>query len=176
MKFNKTPLTSAFLIEMEPIVDNRGFFARTWCADEFKLNGLNPKLAQCSISFNARKGTLRGMHFQDAPFMEAKLVRCSSGGIYDVIVDLRPNSPTFRKWFAAELTSENRKMIYVPEGFAHGFQTIADNTEVIYQISETYHPESARGIRWNDPWFGIKWPIENPLLSERDAAFPEFTP
>jgi dTDP-4-dehydrorhamnose 3,5-epimerase len=176
MKFNKISLTGAFLIEMEPIVDNRGFFARTWCADEFKLNGLNPKLAQCSISFNARKGTLRGMHYQDVPFMEAKLVRCSSGGIYDVIVDLRPKSPTFGKWFAAELTSENRKMIYVPEGFAHGFQTIADNTEVIYQISETYHPESARGIRWNDPRFGIKWPIENPLLSERDAAFPEFTP
>jgi dTDP-4-dehydrorhamnose 3,5-epimerase len=176
MKFNKISLTGAFLIEMEPIVDNRGFFARTWCADEFKLNGLNPKLAQCSVSFNVRKGTLRGMHYQDVPFMEAKLVRCSSGGIYDVIVDLRPKSPTFGKWFAAELTSENRKMIYVPEGFAHGFQTIADNTEVIYQISETYHPESARGIRWNDPRFGIKWPIENPLLSERDAAFPEFTP
>ena len=176
MKLNKISLTGAFLIEMEPIVDNRGFFARTWCADEFKLNGLNPKLAQCSISFNARKGTLRGMHYQDVPFMEAKLVRCSSGGIYDVIVDLRPKSPTFCKWFAAELTSENRKMIYVPEGFAHGFQTIADNSEVIYQISESYHPESARGIRWNDPRFGIKWPIENPLLSERDAAFPEFTP
>jgi len=176
MKFNKIPLTGAFVIEMEPIVDNRGFFARIWCADEFKLNGLNPNLVQCSVSFNVRKGTLRGMHYQDVPFMEAKLVRCSSGGIYDVIVDLRPKSPTFCKWFAAELTSENRKMIYVPEGFAHGFQTIADNTEVIYQISETYHPESARGIRWNDPRFGIKWPIENPLLSERDAAFPEFTP
>jgi dTDP-4-dehydrorhamnose 3,5-epimerase len=174
MKFTEISLAGAFLIELEKIVDPRGFFARTWCADEFKRKALNANLSQCSISFNAQKGTLRGMHYQDAPFMEAKLVRCCSGAIYDVIVDLRPKSPTYCKWYAAELTSENRRMLYAPEGFAHGFQTLADNTEVAYQISESYHPESARGVRWNDQRFGIEWPIQNPLMSDRDAAFPDF--
>lgn len=176
MKFIPLPLAGAFLIQVEQIVDSRGFFARTWCAEEFKASGLNPKLAQCSISFNTQKGTLRGMHYQDAPNVEAKLVRCSAGAIYDVILDLRPASPTYCKWHAAELTSENREMLYVPEGFAHGFQTLAGSTEVFYQISKSYHPESSRGVRWDDPQFGIKWPIPNPILSKRDAAFPDFIP
>jgi dTDP-4-dehydrorhamnose 3,5-epimerase len=165
------PLNGACLIELELVSDDRGFFARTWCAEEFQRLGMNPKLAQCSISWNARRGTLRGMHYQAEPHAEAKLIRCCSGAIYDVIVDLRPASTTFCKWVAAELTSENRRMLYVPEGFAHGFQTLVDNTEVSYQISTIYQPEYARGVRWNDPAFGIEWPIAHPILSARDRAF-----
>jgi dTDP-4-dehydrorhamnose 3,5-epimerase len=133
-------------------------------------------VAQCSISWNARKGTLRGMHYQAQPFAECKLVRCSAGAIYDVIVDLRPASPSYRKWFAAELTATNRRMLYIPEGFAHGFQTLVDGTEVCYQISESYRPEHSRGVRWNDPAFGIEWPIPDPILSARDRAFADHQP
>jgi len=171
MKLISLPLNGACVIELEPISDERGFFARTWCAEEFERLGLNPKLVQCSISWNERRGTLRGMHYQAEPCAEAKLIRCCSGAIYDVIVDLRPASPTYGKWAAAELTSENLKMLYVPEGFAHGFQTLTDNTEVSYQISASYQPEFARGVRWNDPAFGIEWPISNPILSARDRAY-----
>src|SRR3954470_11791797 len=148
MKLCETPLAGSHIIELERLIDERGFFARTWCADEFRNMGLNPQLSQCSISWNACRGTLRGMHYQAEPYAECKLVRCSAGAIYDVIVDLRPSSPTYRNWFAVELSAENRKMVYVPEGFAHGFQTLADDTEIVYQISESYRPEYARGVRW----------------------------
>jgi dTDP-4-dehydrorhamnose 3,5-epimerase len=176
MRLIPIPLGGAYLMELELVADERGFFARTWCADEFRQLGLNAKLAQCSISSNTRRGTLRGMHYQAEPYAEAKLVRCCSGAIYDVIVDLRPSSPTYCKWSAAELSSANRKMLYVPEGFAHGFQTLVDNTEVSYQISAAYQPEYARGVRWNDPAFGIAWPISHPILSARDRAFADHTP
>jgi len=164
------------MVEIEPIPDERGFFARTWSAQDFKLQGLNPNLAHCSISFNTRRGTLRGMHYQEEPFAEAKLVRCSAGGIYDVIVDLRRASPTYCKSFCVELTAENRRALYIPEGVAHGFQTLADNTEVLYQISQVYNPESARGVRWNDPLFGIAWPVSELVISERDRKFPDYKP
>ena len=173
MKLINLPLSGAYLIEMQLISDERGFFARTWCTEEFERLGLNPKLVQCSISWNARRGTLRGLHYQTEPYAEAKLIRCCSGAIYDVIVDLRPASPTYGKWIAAELTSENRRMLYVPEGFAHGFQTLIDGAEISYQISASYQPDHARGVRWNDPAFGIEWPISHPILSARDRAFPD---
>jgi dTDP-4-dehydrorhamnose 3,5-epimerase len=173
MKFATLLLSGAYLVEPEPIHDERGFFARTWCADEFKTRGLSTKLAQCGISFNRRRGTLRGMHYQAEPYAEAKLVRCSAGAIYDVIVDLRQGSATYRQWLAVELTAENHKMIYIPEGFAHGFQTLADESEVSYQISEPYVSECARGVRWNDPVFRIEWPIADPIISDRDRNFPD---
>jgi dTDP-4-dehydrorhamnose 3,5-epimerase len=174
MKFIKTPLDGAYLIELEPIADERGFFARSWCQEEFSSHGLNPNLAQCSISFNKKRGILRGMHYQEEPYQEAKLVRCYSGAIYDVILDLRPTSPSHRMWFAAELTATNRTMIYLPEGFAHGFQTLADNCELFYQISESYNPECTRGVRWNDPTFAIQWPIADRIISDRDRSFPDY--
>jgi len=173
MKLINLPLSGAFLIELQLISDERGFFARTWCTEEFERLGLNPKLVQCSISWNARRGTLRGLHYQTEPYAEAKLIRCCSGAIYDVIVDLRPASPTYGKWIAAELTSENRRMLYVPDGFAHGFKTLIDGAEISYQISASYQPDHARGVRWNDPAFGIEWPISHPILSARDRAFPD---
>lgn len=176
MKFISIPLEKACLIELEAMIDDRGFFARSWCAGEFRLHGLNPNVVQCSVSFNTRKGTLRGMHYQKEPYPEAKLVRCCSGAIYDVIVDLRPTSPSYCKWFAVELTAANRKMLYVPEGFAHGFQTLADDTEVFYQISESYRPEYAQGVRWDDPQFGIEWPIRDPIISQRDRTFADHKP
>jgi dTDP-4-dehydrorhamnose 3,5-epimerase len=174
MKFIKTPLDGAYLIELEPIADERGFFARSWCREEFLSHGLNPNLAQCSISFNKKKGILRGMHYQEEPYQEAKLVRCCSGAIYDVILDLRPTSPSHRKWFSAELTATNRTMIYLPKGFAHGFQTLADNCELFYQISESYKPECTRGVRWNDPTFAIEWPSADRIMSDRDRSFPDY--
>ncbi len=172
--FTETRLKGAWIIEPEKLEDERGFFARTWCQREFTSRGLNPCLVQCSISFSPKKGTLRGMHFQIPPHEEAKLVRCTMGRIYDVIVDLRPDSPTFRRWIAAELTAENHKMLYAPEGFAHGFQTLADNTEVFYQMSEVYHAECARGVRWDDPAFCITWPADRRIISPRDAQHPDF--
>ena len=174
MKFIKTPLDGAYLIELEPIADERGFFARSWCREEFLSHGLNPNLAQCSISFNKKKGILRGMHYQEEPYQEAKLVRCYSGAIYDVILDLRPTSSSHRKWFSAELTATNRTMIYLPKGFAHGFQTLADNCELFYQISESYKPECTRGVRWNDPTFAIEWPSADRIMSDRDRSFPDY--
>jgi dTDP-4-dehydrorhamnose 3,5-epimerase len=175
VKFVRTTLPGAFRVEMDRLEDDRGFFARSWCAREAEEQALNPRVAQCNVSFNRRRGTLRGMHFQAAPHEETKLVRCTRGALFDVIVDLRLNSPTFRKWEAFELTDGNGLAIYVPAGFAHGFQTLVDDTEVLYQMSEFYVGASARGVRWNDPTFGILWPLSDPILSARDATFADFT-
>lgn len=172
MLFVATPLAGAYLLAPEPIPDERGFFARTYCRNEFVKNGLNPNLVQCNISYNKVKGTLRGMHYQKAPHAEAKLVRCTQGGIYDVIVDLRRDSATFRQWFGVELTGANRKALYVPEGCAHGFVTLVDDSEVLYQMSEFYYPECAEGARWDDPAFAIAWPIAINVISDRDANYP----
>lgn len=174
MIFNPTPLKGAFLIEPQKLEDERGFFARTWCAKELAKHGLITRLAQCNISFNRQKGTLRGMHFQAAPHAEAKLVRCTAGSIYDVIIDLRPKSETFKKWFAVELSAKNYKALYIPEDFAHGFLTLEKNTEVFYQMSEFYYPDAARGIRWNDPSFCVGWTHEICVVSERDLSYPDF--
>jgi len=176
MIFHKTKLAGVFEIYIEPKTDERGFFARSWCRQEFEREGLNPNLAQCSISFNSRKGTLRGMHYQADCYAEAKLVRCTQGAIYDVAVDMRPHSATFMRWIGAELTAANRHALYIPEGCAHGFLTLEDNTEVFYQISESYHPEAARGARWNDPAFGIAWPGAVEVISDRDRTYPDFEP
>ena len=175
MKFIETPLKGAYIIEIEPMKDARGSFARSWCKREFEEHGLNPKIVQCNISFNKKRGTLRGMHFQIEPFAEAKLVRCTRGTIYDVIIDLRVTSPTFRQWFAVELSERGQKMLYMPECFAHGFQTLEDNTEVFYQMSEYYYPEYARGIRWNDPHLSIKWPGDERIISKKDQQYPDFS-
>ncbi len=172
MKFMETPLKDAYCIELDRIEDERGFFARSWCVTEFEKHGLNPNLVQCNVSFNKEKGTLRGMHYQAAPHEEAKLVRCTMGAIYDVIVDLRPDSPTFKRWFGTEITAKNRKAIYVPEGFANGFQTLEDDTEVLYQMSEFFHPEDARGVRYDDPAFAIEWPSANITISPKDKSLP----
>lgn len=174
MIFTETRLKGAYIIEPERLEDERGFFARTFCQKEFEANGLNPRLVQCSLSFNRRKGTLRGMHFQVAPVAEAKLVRCTKGAIYDIILDLWPDSSTYCQWLAVELNAENRKMIYIPEGFAHGFQTLEDDTEVCYQMSEFYAPEYARGVRWDDPAFRIEWPLPVKIISEKDMSYKGF--
>jgi dTDP-4-dehydrorhamnose 3,5-epimerase len=175
MKFIETKLKGAYVIEPEIISDNRGFFARSWCQKEFTEMGLNPHLVQCNISFNLHQSTLRGMHYQIAPYEEAKLVRCTAGAIYDVIIDLRPDSETYKKWVAVELTAENRKGLYIPEGMAHGFQTLVENSEVFYQMSEFYHPESARGIKWDDRVFNIDWPTcSQRVISDRDLSYADF--
>jgi len=172
--FTPTPLTGAFVIAPERRNDQRGFFARAWCREEFETHGLNERLVQCNISFNLRKGTWRGMHYQDSPRAEAKLVRCTMGSIWDVIVDLRPDSPTFRQHFAVTLSAENRQMLYVPETFAHGFLTLQDNSEVFYQMSEFHAPSRDRGFRWNDPYFSIQLPMEVTVISQRDRDYPDF--
>jgi dTDP-4-dehydrorhamnose 3,5-epimerase len=172
MIFTETALEGAFIIEPEPIHDERGFFARTWSQEEFLQRGLNPRVLQQSISLNKLRGTIRGMHYQVDPYREAKLVRCTTGAIFDVLVDLREDSPTFHKWVGLELSSKNRRMLYVPEEFAHGFQTLQDETEISYQISEYYHPEAARGLRWDDPALGIEWPLPVTVISERDKQHP----
>jgi dTDP-4-dehydrorhamnose 3,5-epimerase len=174
MKFIETKLKGAYLIEPQILEDERGFFARTFCKHKFEAHGLNPSLVQCNISFNKKRGTIRGMHYQAPPHAEAKLVRCTMGSIYDVIIDLRPKSTTFKQWVAVELTTENRKMLYIPEGFAHGFLTLADDTEVFYQMSEFYNPESSRGLRWNDPEFGIGWPFPIIAISTKDMSYPNW--
>ena len=174
--FKETKLKGAFIIEPERIADERGFFARTFCREEFEAHGLNPNLVQCSVSFNKKKGTLRGMHYQITPHQEAKLVRCTMGAIYDVLLDLRPKSSTFKQWVSVELTCENRRMVYVPEGLAHGFQTLRDDTEVSYQMNEFYHAECARGVRWDDKMFGIRWPLDQRVTSVRDLSYPDFQP
>jgi dTDP-4-dehydrorhamnose 3,5-epimerase len=209
MKFIETKLKGAYIIEIEPFEDERGFFARTFCRKEFEAHGLNPNLVQCNISYNRKKGTLRGMHYQAPPYEEAKLVICISGAIYDVIIDFRPNSPTYCQWIGVVLSGQytvnneqsavssfkltddssrltpdaayssqltvSYKMLYIPEGFAHGFLTLMDNTEVFYQMSEFYMPEYARGVRWNDPAFGIHWPRDVIVISEKDKAYHDFT-
>ena len=174
MVFTETGLPGAFVVDIEPRVDQRGLFARSWCQDEFGAHGLATRLVQCSLSQSARRHTLRGMHFQAAPHNEAKLVRCTMGAIYDVIIDLRADSPTRGKYFGAELSATNHRALYVPEGFAHGFLTLADESEVFYQMSEFYRPEAARGVRWDDPAFGIVWPARPEVISERDASYQDF--
>lgn len=176
MIFKETHLKGAFIVEPERIEDTRGFFARAWCKNEFDTHGLNSRFVQCNISFNKNRGILRGMHYQATPHEEIKLVRCTKGTIYDAIVDLRQGSPTYLKWIGVELTEQNHKMLYVPEGFAHGYQTLSDNTEVFYQVSQFYSPESERGVRWDDPAFGIKWPeIDNLVISEKDKNWPDYS-
>jgi dTDP-4-dehydrorhamnose 3,5-epimerase len=172
--FTETKLPGAFVIEPERREDERGFFARTFCKREFEAHGLNSQVAQCNTSFNKKKGILRGMHFQAAPFGEVKFVRCTAGAIYDVIIDLRPASHTFKGYFGVELSAENGAMLYIPEGFAHGFQTLRDGSEVFYQMSQVYSPEHARGVRWNDPAFGIEWPADERIIVERDRTYPDF--
>lgn len=171
MRFVETALRGAYLVEIEPVQDERGFFARSWCAREFAGYGLALRPEQCNISFNASRGTLRGLHYQVKPHAEAKLVRCTAGAMFDVIVDLRADSPTFLQWHGIELSASNRRMLFVPEDFAHGFQTLADDTEVFYLMSHDYHPDSARGIRWDDPGLGIRWPVADPILSARDLDY-----
>lgn len=174
MIFIETRLKGAYIIELEKVEDERGFFARSWCQKEFETHGLNPNLVQCNISYNKIKGTLRGMHYQVAPYKEAKLVRCTRGAIYDVIIDLRPNSKTFKQWIAEELNAKSHEMLYIPEGFAHGFQTLEDDTEVFYQMSEFYYQEYARGVRWNDPAFSIGWPIKPSIINQKDRFYDLF--
>ena len=174
MIFEETRLKEVFEIHLEPIFDERGFFARAWCQKEFEAHGLSTILVQNNISFSAQKGTLRGLHYQVEPYSETKLIRCTQGAIHDVVVDLRRNSPTFKHWTAAILTSANRLMLYVPEGCGHGFLTLEDNTEVFYQMSQFYNPQAARGVRWDDPAFGIVWPAEVRVISERDRTYPDF--
>jgi dTDP-4-dehydrorhamnose 3,5-epimerase len=175
MIFTETRLPGAYTIDLEPIEDERGFFARQWCEQEFEQHGLTTTVSQTSVAFNSSKGTLRGMHWQVAPHAEVKLVRCVRGGIYDVIVDLRPSSACFGKWIGVELTDENRRTLYVPEGFAHGYQTLTAATEVWYQMSVPYAPEAARGFRWDDPRFAITWPaVSRRVISKRDREWPDF--
>jgi dTDP-4-dehydrorhamnose 3,5-epimerase len=176
MIFRETELVGVVVIEPERLEDERGFFARTFCQREFKAHGLNSRVAQCNLSFNHRKGTLRGMHYQLEPHREVKLVRCTRGAIFDVIVDLRPESPSYCRWVGVELSEENRRMLYVPEGFAHGYQTLVDNSEVVYQVSEFYAPGSERGVRFDDPTFGIAWPCEVTVISEKDSQHPRYKP
>lgn len=175
MIFTETKLKGAYIIEPEKKADERGFFARTWCQHEFEAQDLNPQLAQCNISYNARRSTLRGMHHQAAPYAETKLVRCTRGAIHDVIIDLRAESATYKQHFSVVLDEGNYRMLYIPEGFAHGFQTLEDDTEVFYQMSVVYSPEAARGVRWDDPVFSIEWPqAECRHMSDRDRNWPDF--
>jgi dTDP-4-dehydrorhamnose 3,5-epimerase len=173
--FTETKLKGAFIVELECIADERGFFARTFCQKEFEAHKLDPCVRQCNISFNKKKGTLRGMHYQVAPYEEAKLVQVTRGAIYDVILDLRPDSTTYKQWAAVELTASNRKMLYIPKSLAHGFQTLEDDTEVFYQMSQFYAPQCARGVRWDDPAFNIQWPLTDELIiSAKDQRYPDF--
>jgi dTDP-4-dehydrorhamnose 3,5-epimerase len=172
MIFTELPLPGAFAVDLQELRDERGFFARSYCAAEFAAKGLGPELPQCSVSYNARRGTLRGLHYQDAPHAEHKLVRCTAGAIYDVIVDIRQSSPTYRRWYGAELTMANRRSLFIPPGFAHGFVSLTDGAEVYYMISAAHAPEFSRGLRWNDPAFGIEWPLAPTVISARDAAYP----
>ena len=175
MIFQETKLPGAFVIDPERITDERGFFARTYCADEFRAHGLVPELSQASLSFSTRAGTLRGMHYQVPPHEETKLVRCTRGAIHDVIVDLRPGAGTFTQWFCVELSAQNRRMLYIPRGLAHGFLTLEDQTEVCYLNAGRYHLESARGVRHDDVAFGIDWPGETKVICDRDRDYPDFS-
>lgn len=175
MFFTEAKLKGAFVIGLDRKADLRGFFARTFCVQEFEAHGLSPRVAQCNMSYNRHRGTLRGMHWQAPPSAEAKLIRAVRGSVLDVIVDLRPGSPTYLQHVAVELTASNGQMLYIPEGFAHGFQTLEDETEVFYQMSEFHAPEQARGARWNDPAFGIAWPLPDPTMSDRDRTWPDYS-
>ncbi|MBK8161670.1 MAG: dTDP-4-dehydrorhamnose 3,5-epimerase [Gammaproteobacteria bacterium] len=175
MKFREAALAGVFVILPERSEDERGYFARTWCRREFEAHGLSPALVQCGTSFNRHRGTLRGMHYQAEPHQEVKLIRCTRGAIHDVVIDLRPDSPTHRHHVAVRLSAQDGNLLYVPEGFAHGFQTLEDDSEVFYQMSEFYHPAAARGVRWDDPAFGITWPpVGQRILSERDRSWPDY--
>ena len=178
MRFIETPLPGVWVLELEEIEDERGWFARTFDAEEFRERGLNPDVMQCNASFNLRAGTVRGMHYQAAPHGECKLVRCVRGAIFDVAVDLRPESPTCRDWHGIELSADNRLAFYIPAGLAHGFQTLEDNSEVLYQMGDPYVPEAGCGVRWDDPAFGIEWPAVKGgrIISGRDASYPDFVP
>jgi dTDP-4-dehydrorhamnose 3,5-epimerase len=176
MKFTPTPLAGSFVVEMELFRDDRGFFSYCFDRSQFKLNGLPEEIVQSNVSFNDRAGTLRGMHFQVAPKAQAKLVRCTAGAIYDVIVDLRRESATHLQWFGAELSARNHQGLYIPAGFAHGFETLVDSTEVLYDMFEWYAPDAARGVRYNDPAFGIRWPREVSVISERDRTYADYQP
>jgi dTDP-4-dehydrorhamnose 3,5-epimerase len=174
MIFIETKLKGAYIIELEKIEDKRGFFARAWCQKEFEARGLTGRVVQANVSFNKKKGTLRGMHYQIHPYEETKLVRCTRGSIYDVIVDLRPHSTSHKQWVGVELTAKNYKMIYVPEGFAHGFQTLEDKTEVTYQVSQSYTPGAEAGVRYNDPVFRIYWPLGVQVISDKDESWADY--
>jgi dTDP-4-dehydrorhamnose 3,5-epimerase len=174
--FEPAGVAGAWLLPLDADEDARGFFARIWCGVEMERRGLTPHVAQCSLSYNRLAGTLRGLHYQAAPATEAKVVRCVRGAIYDVLVDVRPESPTYRQWISHELTSDNRLSLYVPEGVAHGYQTLTDSAELLYLISTPYTPSLARGVRWDDPAFGIEWPHAPRVISERDRTYPDFTP
>ncbi len=176
MRFSSTALHDVVIVDVEPHVDERGLFARTVCEEELARAGLPGRFVQSSVSFNTRRGTLRGMHYQLPPKAEGKLVRCTRGAIFDVALDLRPGSPGPTRWIAVELSCDNRRALYVPPGYAHGFQTLSDDTEVLYLMTELYAPDAARGVRWNDRAFAIEWPISTPTLSERDATYPDFQP
>ncbi|HEX3776576.1 MAG TPA: dTDP-4-dehydrorhamnose 3,5-epimerase [Polyangiaceae bacterium] len=176
MRFDQTELAGAYVIEVEPHEDERGFFARAFCAREFAEHGLPSVFPQSNLSRNHSRGTLRGMHFEAPPSAESKLVRCVTGAIYDVIVDLRPSSASFLSWVGAELSAENARALFVPAGFAHGFITLTDDSDVFYQMGDFFRPGGARGARWNDPRFGIRWPLEPKVISERDATYADFDP
>ena len=171
MVFNKLPFDGLYLIDLHRLEDERGFFARTFCEKEFEKIGLHSKFPQSNISFNLKQGTVRGMHFQVAPYEEIKIVRCTRGAIYDVVVDLRPSSATYKKWLGIELSDSNRSMLYIPGGFAHGFQTQTDQTELFYQMSTVYVPDAARGVRWDDPSLQIKWPLPVSIISQKDLTY-----
>ena len=176
MIYTELKLRGAYLIELEPVEDERGFFARAFCTEEFENLGIDMRIVQCNVSLNSKQGTLRGMHYQSAPYEETKLIRCTMGAIYDVIIDLRTDSPTFKQWVAHELTALNRKMVYAPKGFAHGFQTLVNNCEIFYFMSESYHPECAQGVRWDDPAFGIRWPpADERVISKNDLSYALFS-
>ncbi len=177
MIFEETRLPGAYIIQLEPIRDNRGFFSRVFCQREFEALDLTTEFVQANMTYSMEKGTLRGLHYQIRPHKEVKLVHCPQGAIYDVILDMRPDSPTYLEWVSVELTAENRKMLYIPGEFAHGYQTLADDTEVFYQVAQFYAPDFERGIRWDDPTFQIEWPeTSRPILSEKDKAWPDFQP
>jgi dTDP-4-dehydrorhamnose 3,5-epimerase len=174
--FTSTELSGAFIVEAEPHSDDRGAYTRMWCAREFAAHGLSVSLAQTGLSYNRRRGTVRGMHMQEAPHGQTRLVRCGRGAIYDVIIDLRPDSPTYCRWLAVELRASSCAMLYVPEGFAHGFQTLEDHTEVVYHMTGFYEPAAERGVRWNDPRFAITWPLPDITISDKDCHYRDFRP
>ncbi len=177
MRFTETLVTGAYVVEPEPRGDERGFFARLWCQAEFAERGLDATFVQCNSSFSPGRGTLRGLHYQMSPFQDVKLIRCIKGAVFDVLVDLRRDSATYLRWFGIELSEQNRKMVYVPAECAHGYLTLEENSEVIYPVSQFYRPEAERGIRWNDPLFGIEWPLQGArTISAKDQAWPDYTP
>lgn len=176
MKFNQTPLQGAFVIEVEKREDERGFFGRSWCVREYADHGLDPTVVQANVSFNKVKGTLRGMHFQTAPHEEVKVVRCTRGSLYDVIVDLRPESPTYCQWFGVELSAENYRMLYIPKRFAHGYQTLEDTVDLMYMVSTFFAPDQATGVMYNDPAFKIQWPLPVSMMNEKDRTWPVYVP